>query len=341
MTEQVYNKVQLGQQSVVGTAVAATTVFPVDQGFLGFELDRASESPDEDFGSNSREMAGRSSTGVRWATASLPFTARFQDFMHVQQMHIDTATTAGAGPYTHTTTFDESGSVLSTALKPYTLQYGVAGSTQDEHRATGVLATGLTLGFDALSAPGNSMWHGTLDLVALNRAQSALTGSLSAPATLETMEGHLTTITAGSTATAFGSLTALTASLKQFEFTSAINAVGRAYGGSTDIATATGMSGKGNVDFNCLIAISSANLTEFEATYEVSGYVPTERRMRVSIAGSGTNTATCDFRARYTAVDVGEHDGERLYAVKGVWIYDSTLAGRGTWITTNSVATIP
>lgn len=341
MTEQVYNKVQLGQQSAVGTAVAATTVFPVDQGFLGFELDRAAESPDEDFGSNSREMAGRTSTGVRWATASLPFVARFQDFMHVQQMHFDTATTAGAGPYTHTTIFDDSGALLSTALKPYTIQYGVSGSTQDEHRATGCIATGLTLGFDALSAPGNSMWKGTLDLVAVNRAQAAMTGSLSAPATLETMEGHLTTITAGSTGTAFGSLTALTSSLKQFEMTSALNAAGRAYGGSTDIASGIGVSGKGNVDFTGLIAISSANKTEFEDTYEVSGSVASERRIRIAIAGSGTNAATLDFRASYRAVDVGEHDGERLYSIKGVFVYDSTLASRAQWITTNSVATIP
>ena len=68
MSEAVFHKVQLGRQSAVGTSVDATTVFPVDAGFLGFELDRAFESPDEDFGSPSREMTGRGSTGVRWAT---------------------------------------------------------------------------------------------------------------------------------------------------------------------------------------------------------------------------------------------------------------------------------
>lgn len=341
MTDAVYNKVQLGQQSAVGTAVAATTVFPVDAGFLGFQLDRGTQSPDEDFGSNSREYPGRESHGIRWATASLPFVARFQDFMHVQQMHFDTVTTTGGGPYTHTSIFDESAAALSAALKPYTIQYGVAGSTQDEHRATGCLATGLTLGFDALSAPGNSMWKGTLDLVALNRAPSAMTSAQSPPATLETMEGHTTTLSAKDTGTAFGSLTAITGSLKQFSLSSQLNAVGRAYGGSTDIPTAIGVSGKGTVDFDMLIAISSANKTEFEDTFEVSGSVASERRFRLSIAGTGTNAATLDWRGRYRAVDIGEHDGERLYACKGVFVYDSTLASRGMWVTTNSVATIP
>lgn len=340
MTEAVYHKVQLGQQSAVATAVAATTVFPVDAGFTGFELDRASESPDEDFGSSSREMAGRGSTGIRWATGSLPFVGRFQDFMHIQQMHFDTATTAGSGPYTHTTIFDDSGALLSAALKPYTMQYGVIGSTQDEWRATGVLADSLEFGFDALSAPGNSMWKGTASLVALNREPSTMTAAQSAPATLETMEGHRTTITDGSTATAFASLASL-AGLRQFGFRSSINAVGRAYGGSADIASTIGQSDKGNVEYDALIAIASGAKTSLIDVYEVSGEVPTERRFRVTITGSGTNVCTLDFRTRFTAVNIGTDGGERLYAVNGVFVYDSTLASRAKWITTNSVATIP
>src|SRR5512135_1490115 len=90
MSEGVFNVVQLGRQAAYGTAVAATVQFPVDQGFLGFNLDRASESPDEDFGSTSREMAGREATDVRWATASMPFICRFEDFMHPMEMHVAT-----------------------------------------------------------------------------------------------------------------------------------------------------------------------------------------------------------------------------------------------------------
>lgn len=341
MSEQVYNKVQLGRQSVVGTGVAATTVFPVDQGFLGFELDRASESPDEDFGSSSREQPGRESTGIRGASASLPFVARFEDFMHPLEMHVMAISggtpTGTASPYTYTYTWDET----SDTLKPYTVQYGVAGSTQDEWRGIGVIASELDLGFDALSGPGNSMWKGTLNLLALDRGNNTLTASQNPPATLETMEGHLTTLAEGPVGTAFASLSALTGSLKQFHFNSNINAVRRAYGGSTDVATGYGRSAKGELAFDALIGISSTAKTDIADIFTVSGSVVTERRWRIACTGSGVNTMKLDLRVRFRAVDVGEHEGERLYAVKGVAVKDSTLGGRGQITLTSAVASIP
>lgn len=343
MSEGVYQVVQFGRQSAVGTAVAATTRFPVDQGFLGFELDRAAESPDEDFGSTSREYTGRGSTGIRWATASMPFVARFQDFMHPMEMHVATIGTPSgtASPYTWAYVFDESANPLSTALKTYTVEYGVAGSTQDEWRAYGVVATDFELGFDALSAPGNSMWKGTLGLVGVAREVNSMTSAQSAPSTLETMEGHLTTLAEGPVGTAFASLSALTGSLKQFSLRSSLNAVGRAYGGSSDVATAIGRNGKGGVEFDAMIAMSSTSKTDIHDIFNVSGSVPTERRWRLTCTGSGVNTLTLDARVRFTATDVGEHEGERLYAVKGVFVYDSTLAGRGKFTLTNAVSTIP
>lgn len=343
MSESVFNVVAFGRQADVATAVAASTIFPVDAGFLGFELDRAAASPDEDFGSTSREYPGRESYGVRWATASLPFVARFQDLMHPLEMHVDTigTPTGTAAPYSWVYTYDESGSLLSTALKPYTIEYGVDGSTQDEWRAVGVIADSLELGFDALTAPGNSMWTGTLGLVAIDRQANALTGTATAPATLETLEGHLTTLAEGPTGTAFASLSALTGSLKQFRFSSNNNAVGRAYGGSSDTATSIGRSDKGEITFDALIGISSTSKTDVHDIYNVSGSVATERRWRVVCSGSGSNSFTVDFRCRFRSVNVGENEGERLYAVNGVWVYDSTLGGRGQYTLANSVTTIP
>lgn len=338
MSEAIFNKMQLGRETTAGTGVAATTVFPIDQGFLGFELDRASESPDEDYGSTSREQAGRESTGIRLATGSLPFVARFQDLMHPLEMHVKgSVSPTGAGPYVYVYGFDET----SLSLKPYTMEYGDINSTQDEHRGVGVIATGLELGFDALSAPGNSMWKGNLDLLALSREANALTAGQSAPATLETMEGHLTTLAYGTTGTAFGSLTALTGSLKSFRLTSAISAQARAYGGTTDIATEWGRSAKGDITFEALLKITSTTKTNMHDVFTVAGSIPTEQRWRVTIDGSGDNVCTIDARVRYRAVDVGEHEGERLYLCKGVFVYDSTLATRGTITLTNSVASVP
>jgi hypothetical protein len=341
MSEGVFNVVAFGRQANIATAVAASTVFPVDTGFLGFELDRATEAPAEDFGSTSEAWPGRESHGVRWATASLPFVARFQDIMHAFEMHVSTIGTPSGTPSTWGYLFDESSALLNTALKPYTIEYGVKGSTQDEWRAVGAIAGDLELGFDALAAPGNSMWKGTLGLVAIDREANAITGTATAPTTLETMEGHLTTFAEGTTATAFTGLAAITGSLKQFSLKSSIGAVGRAYGGSTDKAVSIGRGSKGSVEFDALIGISATAKTSIHDIYTVSGSVAGERRWRVTVAGSGANKMDIDFRARFHSVNVGDQDGERLYAVNGVWVYDSTLLGRGKFSLVNGVATIP
>lgn len=338
MSEQVYTKIQLGRETTAGTSVPATTVFPADTGFLGFELDRASESPDEDFGNSDREQSGRESTGLRGASASLPFVGRFQDFMHILEMHVaGSVSPTGVGPYVYTYTFDS----VADTLKPYTVEYGDINSTQDEWEAAGVIANELEFGFDALSAPGNSMWKGTVALVALQRAQAAMTGGLSAPAALETMEGHTTTLSQGTVGTAFGALAALPASLKSFSLSSSINAVRRAYGSASDVASAYGRSGKGEISFEAMLKISATTLTDVHDMFNVSGPIPTERRLRLSIDGTGNNLMTIDARARYRTVDLGEHEGERLYSVKGVFVRDATLGGRAQFILTNDVASVP
>ena len=203
------------------------------------------------------------------------------------------------------------------------------------------LATGFDFGFDALSAPGNSMWKGSLDLVAPARIANALTGTATAPSTLETMEGHLTTLAEGATSTAFGSLSELSASLKQFHFKSDLNAAGRAYGSASDVATSIGRNGKGTIEFDAMVGISSTAKTDIHDIYNVSGSVATERRWRITCTGSGNNSLTIDARVRFRSMNIGEHEGERLYAVNGVWVYDSTLASRGTFTLANAVATIP
>jgi hypothetical protein len=342
MSEGVFNIVALGRQASLATAVPASTVFPVDAGFLGFELDRATESPDEDWGSTSREMPGRESHGVRWATASLPFVCRFEDIMHALEMHVATVSGGTATGSAYTWTFDETSSSLAVALKPYTLEYGVDGSTQDEWRAVGVIADELEVGFDALSAPGNSMWRGTLGLVAVNREANAITGTATAPTTLETMEGHLTTLAVGSTSTAFGALSTTGISLKQFSLRSRNNAVGRVYGGASDTASDIGRSAKGEVEFDALVAISSNAKSSILDVFNVSGSPATEQRWRIAVAGSGSKSFRYDARVRFRATNLGEHENEHLYAVSGVCVKDATLAGRGQfYLFGNAVYTIP
>ena len=338
MSEAIYHKIQLGRESTIGTGVAATTVFPVDAGFTGFELDRGVESPDEDFGGASLERAGRESYGIRGADASLPFVGRFQDLMHPLEMHVaGSVTPTGMGPYVYVYPFDETASTL----KGYTVEYGDINSTQDEFRAVGVHANELEFGYDALTAPGNAPWRGSVGLMALNRVPNALTAAQVAPSTLETMEGHLTTLTYGGTGTAFGSLTALTSGLISYRFNSTLNLIRRAYGGATDVAEGYGRSGKAEVSFESMIRINATTDTNILDIFEVAGSIPTEQRWRLTIDGSGNNSCFIDARVRFRAVNIGDRDGERVYAVQGVWVYDSTLGSRGTITLTNDTASVP
>ena len=270
---------------------------------------------------------------MRWATASLPFVARFQDLMHAFEMHVDTIGTPSgtATPYAWAYTFDESGALLDGALKPYTIEYGVDTSTEDEWRAVGVIANEMELGFDALSAPGNSMWKGTLGLVAIDRQANALTGTATAPSTLETMEGHLTTL-AEDRPTAFdaGGPHGLAQAVQPAVLA---RSRGAAYGGSSDTATAIGRSEKGTVEFDALVGISATSKTDIHDIYNVSGWrhrAPLADRRR----GLGHQSMTIDGRVRFRSVNVGDHEGERLYGVSGVFVYDATLVGRPSSLST-------
>jgi hypothetical protein len=340
MSEGVFQVVQLGRQAAVATGTVATTIFPVDAGFMGFELDRATEIPDEDFGSTSRDYTGRGSHGVRWATAQLDFVLRPEDVFHIIEMHVAKVSGGTATGGTYTYTMDETYNTLDSSLKPYTVEYGVNGSTQDEWEAVGVICDELELKFDALSAPGNSMWTGSANLVAISRGTAAMTDALSSPGTLTTFEGHLTTFAEGAVGTAFASLGTASATLKQFSWNSKLNAVGRAYGGTADTASAIGRSDKGEIEFEALLAINSTTLTDIHDIYNVSGGIPTERRWRITTT-VGSQSLTIDGRVLITKVDREDHEGERLYAVGGKYVYDATLAGRTQFKLVSNVTTIP
>lgn len=106
-------------------------------------------------------------------------------------------------------------------------------------------------------------------------------------------------------------------------------------------ATGIGRSAKGEITFDALIGLSATAKTDLHDIYNVSGALATERRWRLVCDGTGSNSFTIDFRCRFRSVNIGESNGERLYAVNGVWVYDSTLGGRGQFTLANAVATIP
>lgn len=332
MSEAVFRVLQLGHQTGFGTAVAATTIFPCDPGSGEFELDRAAESPDEDYGVAVRHQAGRGSFGVRIATGNLTGTVRYEDFGHVLEMALGTVVTSGTG--TGTVTHTWTGDASSSTVLPYTIE--VSDDTQDWD-VNDVVCPQFDAGFDALTVPGNAMWTFNAQLQGSNKAKSTATGSLSAPSALETAEGHLTVLKEGPVGTAFASLSELSAHLVSYRITVNCPKPGRVYGGTADTASAWGLQ-KRETSFEAMLKVSSSSITNVFDIFNVSGGLPTDRRWRVALDGAGVNAMTIDGRVRFTSVNVDPdgRDGERLLSVSGYYVYDSTLASDLQWIITNA-----
>lgn len=322
MAEIAFEKLQLGKQGTTpGTPVAATTVFPVNPGAAMVSLDRSLDSPDEDFGQLARHQPGRGSYGMRDAALTLPFEVRFEDVMHMLEMRMAGGVTpSGGGPFTWVYTND----LNSDTTRYYTMEAG-SETSQDQWQATGCVIEDLEFSFADLAAAGNSPWLATANVVAINRAINPLTGSLSAPASMETIEGHLSIISEGTTGTAFAALAALSASLVSYKVKISGPRPQRAYGSGSDVGTAYGIK-KRETTFEAAIKVSATAKTDLHDIFNAAGSPAGERRWRIAATGSGTKSWIIDGRVRFDAVNTYDRDGERTYMVAGQYVNDPTLA---------------
>ena len=337
MAELVFEKLQLGKQgATAGTPVAATTVFPVNPGAAMADLNRMIDSPDEDFGLLSRHQPGRASYGMRAAALTLPFQLRYQDIMSILEMRMAGGVVpTGGGPFTWVYTNDDS----SDSTRYYTMEVG-SETAQDQWQVTGAIVEDLEFSFANLAAAGNSPWLGNATVVGINRGINNLTGGQSAPASMETVEGHLTIMSEGTTATAFAGLAALSASLVAFKVKIAGPRPIRAYGSASDVGTAFGIK-KRESSFEAVVKVSATSKTDIHDIFNAAGAVAGERRWRIATTGSGTNAWTVDGRVRFDAVKTFDRDGERTYMITGHYVKDATLGGDLQITLVNGVATLP
>lgn len=334
MAEASLRSIQIGPESAFGTSVAATTILPVDPGSGYFADDRATEIPDEDVGRALRNaQSGRASHGVRLVTGSLSAPACFQNLGHWLEMIVGTDSVAGsASPYTHTHTNVHS----SDTLTNYTIEFN--DDVQDFDIASCTI-TRLTLGFSELSAPGNAMWTVSADIQGQSMVKATATSALTIP-TLETMEGHLTTLALGDTATAYGSLTGLSAHLLRYELSLERPRSPRKYGGSTDTADGWGF-GKALATVSMGLKFSTDSISGVYDHFNVSGGLATARRARIAIDGSGNNAATIDHQLNKIKVAPAESNGEIILDVTAEAEYNTTLASDLVIAITNDVAALP
>ena len=337
MAENVFHVAQIGPQTgtmlALGAAVPAITILPVTE-VVSPELDRGSAYPQEDYGRNIANHAGRGYVGVRGANVSLTGELTFEQAMHLLEMTFAGGIVpTGTDPYTWVYPLENDS---SPTVVPYSIETG-SETAQDQWLLQSFLVDELTLGFDALAAPGASPWTYEASGLAINRVQQALTASLTSTA-VETMQGHLTTIKEGSTATAFASLAELTASLIQYELVIRRSLVLRPYGGSGDVAARMGFSEKTNGEFTAQIAHSATAKTNIHDISTATGPVKGERRWRITATGTGTKLMHIDARVGFMTVQKGERDGESTYEITGEIVDDSTLDAGAQITIINSIA---
>lgn len=341
MSENVFNVLQLGRQAgtfaAPGSAVPATFLFPVEAP-VNFELDRGSAISKQDRGRNVRNSSGAGYHGVRMASGPISTQVRFEDIMDLLEMHYAGGVVAsGTSPKVWLYPFEAE----APTLVPYTCEAGNIDSASSQVRLKSALISQLQLSFASLGVPGASPWMAAADLVGFDREFSALTGSLSPRTGLEVAQGHLTRLYEGTTATAFASLAELANSLKSFSLTTQRNLVPRAYGSGSDAPTSYGFTDQSNATFEATVAISSTAKTDFHDIWNVASPASLgERRWRVKCIGSGVKYMTIDMRAGILAVPFDEADGERLFAVNGELIDDSTLDASHTIEIGNGIAAL-
>jgi len=339
VAELVFHKAQLGAQAgtmaAVGSSVAAVTVLPVTE-VITPELDRGSAYPQEDHGRNLANHAGRGYHGLRSADWSMSGELTFEQIMRLLEMQYAGAIVpTGTNPYTWGYVLENVG---TPTVIPYTIETG-SETTEDQYELVGCLIDELTLGFDALAAPGASPWTFEASGLAVNRVVAVLTSSLTSPA-IETMQGHLTILKEGTTATAFASLTELANSLIQFSITTRRSLVLRPHGSTGDTASKVGFSEKTSGEISCQVAIGATSKADIHDIYNVAGSIAGERRWRIEVDGAGSNLADLDMRLGFMSVDRGERDGEATYEIGAEIVYDSTLAGGAKWTIVNTIASL-
>jgi hypothetical protein len=342
-SENVFNILGLGRQSgdfySPGTSVPATFLYPVEAP-VTFELDRGSAYPKQDRGRNVRNNRNSGYYGVRGASTSLESQVRFGDVMDILEMIYCgdvTPVSLGGGLYRWDYPFEAG----SPTVVPYTLEGGNIDNEDAQMRLVSCLVGQLTMGFPDITVPGAAPWTLSGDIIAFDREIAEVTDPLEAREDLEVAQGHLTRLYEGDTSEAFAALAELVSSLKSFTMTPNRNLVARAYGGTTDMASAFGYTDQSNGTFEMKVGISPTSRSDFHDVWNATAPTPIgEKRLRLASAGAGGREFRVDARGGLMAVPYDEADGERLFKVTGEFVDDDALEASHVISVTNTVSTL-
>ena len=189
-----YDYLNWGAQDSAGTAVAADFRLPLKAD--GFDPDRSYRNPEEDLGTGWDSSVFRGRWGMKAPTIHVAGEAGFEFLPHLLAAHLGhsgTPITVEGTPtlYDWVFTAGTIGTVAEIGLPNFaTVEHG-SNSEYDQWRLIGAHIPDLTLGFDALVAPGNSPWTVDATVNGLDFDRQAPTAGLDIPAT-EVVEGYST-----------------------------------------------------------------------------------------------------------------------------------------------------
>lgn len=304
-----YNKIQMGAESVPGTAVAADLIWRGPFGDV--EDGRTRNIVEEQVGL--LVPAERSYDSRLTAMLTMPETElTFEHFPHILEASMGTATPSGSGPYTYAYAFP-TGATLKT-LKAYTIEVGNAIVTGDIREVPYCFVESFTM-----NGASGEAWK----MAANWRGQRVVTSSFTAALSLAAVEEAIfsnTSIyidasggTLGSTAVA-GVLTAAT-----FDVTTGVIPV---YTGDGVLYYTAHKFTRPTVNFTLTVELHSGGRVRTERTaYENN----TVRLIRLVCPGTSDRELRIDFAAKYDNVGGYEDsDADTTVQLQGHAVYSST-----------------
>jgi hypothetical protein len=178
-----------------------------------------------------------------------------------------------------------------------------------------------TLGFDTLAVGGSFPLKFSANYFASSLGSNTKTAGLTYP-TIETIEGTSGSFHIGTTSTAYGSLGALTGSLRSFSMTWDNKLSKKLFVGDGKEFSAMGR-GKREVNFEAVFEGNSDGVTRF-----VEWDLATKKRIRLAFTGTSGKYLNIDGCVLFTSFDpVGAVDTNTVFAMSGVFVYENTDNG--------------
>lgn len=321
-----YNKVQFGRETTPGTPVNSTVIWRGNASMI--EDDRNIKIVEENVGI--LVPAERSYVASIIGRMNFPQTElTFEQFPHILEAGIKTATPSGAGPYTYL--YDFPTDTTQPAIKTYTIEAGNALVSADQHELAYSFVQEFELNGQKQEAwMVNSNWTG----------RQAVQASMTALSTLQTVEeakfqntSFYIDATGGTIGTTLKTGVLLSARLRfRTGLVPVFTADGQLYFGSYKRV-------RPSIDFSIKMELETGSVVAAERAIFKSQSV---RLFKLGITGSSGRAINLEWAGKYDSISNYENDDENtVVTFNGHGVYSPADALFGKLTVINNLTTLP